>query len=144
MTASMIRDFDIHSRTGACSRRLKGYIPTIGGSKPPPYKKLIFTVGAIHESPVFFRHSHNKNPVCHPERRKTQSGLRSRSFVEGVSRSRRRSDTKPRSERDDGISKRTWVACHNECNIPSRSHQDSLRDPASTLRSRAFTSLLAR
>ena len=37
---------------------------------------------------------------------------------------------KSRSESDEGISERILVACHNKCNIPLKSHRDSLRDPA--------------
>ena len=31
---------------------------------------------------------------------------------------RARSEVKPRSDSDDGISLQIWVACHNKCNIP--------------------------
>ena len=53
---------------------------------------------------------------------------RSRSFVEGVSR-RRRSDTKPRSECDDGIWLGVPVTFYRKCNIPLASHRDFLPYP---------------
>ena len=69
----------------------------------PLYKKSIFTVGAIHTSPVFFD-TRTIKILYVILSEKIATRFWSRSFVEGVSRSRRRSDTKPRSERDDGIS----------------------------------------
>ena len=94
----------------------------------PLYKKSIFTVGAIHTSPVFFD-TRTIKILYVILSEKIATRFWSRSFVEGVSR-RRRSDTKPRSVSDEGISEQIWVACHNKCNIPLKSHRDSLRDPA--------------
>ncbi len=48
---------------------------------------------------------------------KIASRFCSRSFCEGVSR-RRRSEQKPRSDGDEGIWQRVWVAYHGKCNIP--------------------------
>ena len=57
----------------------------------------------------FKRKSPHYATICHSERRSAcPTADRSRSFVEGVSR-RRRSDTKPRSECDDGIWLRVLV-----------------------------------
>ena len=50
---------------------------------------------------------------------------------------------KSRSDSDEGISERVWVACHSKCNIPSKSHRESLRDPASAKKPRASASLFA-
>ena len=44
-----------------------------------------------------------------------------------------KNEVKSRSDSDDGISERIWVACHNKCNIPLASHRDSLRDPCGAL-----------
>ena len=44
------------------------------------------------------------------------------------------SDTKPRSDSDEGISERIWATFYRKCYIPSTSHQKSLRDPANRKR----------
>ena len=45
---------------------------------------------------------------------------------------------KPRGECDDGVWLGVWVACQGKCYIPSKSHRDLLRDPASLKDSRFF------
>ena len=82
----------------------------------------------------------NKATVCHSERRKSRSGFRSRSFVEGVSR-RRRSDTKLRSNATKGYGNEFgWLASAN-VTFTTKSHRNFKPYPASAKMPRAFAPL---
>ena len=65
------------------------------------------------------RISQNNQSTCHPERKNRSAILQSKFCGLSVSE-----QAEPRSECDEGISKRVWVACQRKCYILSKSHQD--------------------